>query len=160
MARRIRRHNIEARWRWVVSAESLMSESKHKAASPLTCFSPVNLPNSITLARIGCVPLFLWILSGAGLHGVHGRQELLAAAVFLLASLDRRGGWLPGAPDATGDDAGDAAFSAGRQTAGGHCLHCAGALCSGDGFRLDCGADCGTGIPGDRAALGCGAGEA
>ena len=47
----------------------------------------MNLPNSITLARIGCVPLFLWILSGAGPHGVHGRQELLAAAVFLLASL-------------------------------------------------------------------------
>jgi CDP-diacylglycerol--glycerol-3-phosphate 3-phosphatidyltransferase len=47
----------------------------------------VNLPNSITLARIGCVPLFLWILSGASPHGVHGRQELLAAAVFLLASL-------------------------------------------------------------------------
>jgi CDP-diacylglycerol--glycerol-3-phosphate 3-phosphatidyltransferase len=47
----------------------------------------VNLPNSITLARIGCVPLFLWIVSGAGPHGMHGRQELLAAAVFLLASL-------------------------------------------------------------------------
>ncbi len=47
----------------------------------------MNLPNSITLARIGCVPLFLWILSGAGPHGLHGRQELLAAAVFLLASL-------------------------------------------------------------------------
>lgn len=47
----------------------------------------VNLPNSITLARICCVPLFLWILSGAGPHGVHGRQELLAAVVFLLASL-------------------------------------------------------------------------
>ena len=48
----------------------------------------MNLPNSITLARIGCVPLFLWILSSAGLpcHGSHGRQELLAAAVLLLAS--------------------------------------------------------------------------
>jgi CDP-diacylglycerol--glycerol-3-phosphate 3-phosphatidyltransferase len=47
----------------------------------------VNLPNSITLARIGCVPLFLWIFASSGLRGVHGRQELLAAAVFLLASL-------------------------------------------------------------------------
>jgi CDP-diacylglycerol--glycerol-3-phosphate 3-phosphatidyltransferase len=47
----------------------------------------VNLPNSISLARIGCVPLFLWILSGGSWHGLHGRQELLAAAVFLLASL-------------------------------------------------------------------------
>ena len=46
----------------------------------------VNLPNSITLARISCVPLLLWILSSTGLNGVHGRQELLASAVFLLAS--------------------------------------------------------------------------
>jgi CDP-diacylglycerol--glycerol-3-phosphate 3-phosphatidyltransferase len=46
----------------------------------------VNLPNSITLARIGGVPLLLWILSSAGAHAVHGRQELLAGAVFLLAS--------------------------------------------------------------------------
>jgi len=47
----------------------------------------VNLPNSITLARISCVPLFLWILSSTGFSASHGRQELLAAAVFLLASL-------------------------------------------------------------------------
>ncbi len=47
----------------------------------------VNLPNSITLARIACVPLFLWILSSNALHAVHGRQELMAAAVFLLASV-------------------------------------------------------------------------
>jgi CDP-diacylglycerol--glycerol-3-phosphate 3-phosphatidyltransferase len=46
----------------------------------------LNLPNSITLARISCVPLFLWILSSAGLHASHGQQELLAAVVFLLAS--------------------------------------------------------------------------
>ncbi len=47
----------------------------------------MNLPNSITLARICCVPLFLWILSSHAFHAAHGRQELLAAAVFLLASL-------------------------------------------------------------------------
>jgi CDP-diacylglycerol--glycerol-3-phosphate 3-phosphatidyltransferase len=50
----------------------------------------VNLPNSITLARISCVALFLWILSSAGLHTLHashGQQELLAAAVLALASL-------------------------------------------------------------------------
>ncbi len=49
----------------------------------------MNLPNSITLARIGCVPLFLWILSSAGLHVLHashGQQALLAAAVLVLAS--------------------------------------------------------------------------
>jgi CDP-diacylglycerol--glycerol-3-phosphate 3-phosphatidyltransferase len=45
----------------------------------------VNLPNLITLTRIGSVPLLLWILSGSHLHGWHGRQELAAAAVFLLA---------------------------------------------------------------------------
>ena len=33
------------------------------------------------------MPLFLWILGGSRFHAVHGRQELLAAAVFLLASL-------------------------------------------------------------------------
>ena len=50
----------------------------------------MNLPNSITLARIGCVPLILWILSGAGLHilhASHGQQALLAAAVLVVASL-------------------------------------------------------------------------
>jgi CDP-diacylglycerol--glycerol-3-phosphate 3-phosphatidyltransferase len=47
----------------------------------------VNLPNSITLARIGCVPLLLWILGGSRVHSMHGGQELLATAVFLLASL-------------------------------------------------------------------------
>jgi CDP-diacylglycerol--glycerol-3-phosphate 3-phosphatidyltransferase len=50
----------------------------------------VNLPNSITLARIGCVPLFLWILSSSGqhtLHALHVQPELLAAAVLVLASV-------------------------------------------------------------------------
>ena len=45
----------------------------------------MNLPNSITLARIGCLPLFLWVLSGAGSRVLHGRQELPAAVVLLLA---------------------------------------------------------------------------
>jgi CDP-diacylglycerol---glycerol-3-phosphate 3-phosphatidyltransferase len=52
----------------------------------------VNLPNSITLARIGCVPLFLWILSHAASHLLHGWQEVPAAAVLLLA-------WAGGAVD-------------------------------------------------------------
>ena len=52
----------------------------------------MNLPNSITLARIGCLPLFLWILSGAGLRALQGRQELPAVAVLLLA-------WASGAVD-------------------------------------------------------------
>jgi CDP-diacylglycerol--glycerol-3-phosphate 3-phosphatidyltransferase len=52
---------------------------------PRWSINPVNLPNSITLARIGCVPLFLWILSSPGFHALQGRQELPAAAVLLLA---------------------------------------------------------------------------
>lgn len=45
----------------------------------------MNLPNSITLVRISSVPLFLWALA-SGSHA-HGQQELLAAAIFVLASL-------------------------------------------------------------------------
>jgi CDP-diacylglycerol---glycerol-3-phosphate 3-phosphatidyltransferase len=52
----------------------------------------VNLPNSITLARIGCVPLFLWIVSSMGSRALHGRQDVAAAAVLLLA-------WATGAVD-------------------------------------------------------------
>jgi CDP-diacylglycerol--glycerol-3-phosphate 3-phosphatidyltransferase len=47
----------------------------------------VNLPNSITLTRICCVPLLLWILGSSRFHDMHGGQEVLAAAVFLLASV-------------------------------------------------------------------------
>jgi CDP-diacylglycerol---glycerol-3-phosphate 3-phosphatidyltransferase len=52
----------------------------------------VNLPNSITLARIGCLPVFLWILSRMGSRALPGRQELAAAVVLLLA-------WASGALD-------------------------------------------------------------
>jgi CDP-diacylglycerol--glycerol-3-phosphate 3-phosphatidyltransferase len=47
----------------------------------------VNLPNSITLARIGCVPLFLWVLAGGHLFGPLGHPEPAAALIFLLASI-------------------------------------------------------------------------
>lgn len=47
----------------------------------------MNLPNSITFARICCVPLFLWILSSSHFNAIQGRQELLAAAVFVVASI-------------------------------------------------------------------------
>jgi CDP-diacylglycerol--glycerol-3-phosphate 3-phosphatidyltransferase len=47
----------------------------------------VNLPNTITLARIGCVPLLLWTLTHAAAAPLHGHQEAVAAAIFLLASL-------------------------------------------------------------------------
>ena len=49
--------------------------------------SPVNLPNTITLARIACVPLFLWALATTRLSAPYGRQELVAAFLFLLGSV-------------------------------------------------------------------------
>lgn len=47
----------------------------------------MNLPNSITTARIFCVPLLIWILASSRFHNGHGFQELLASAVFILASV-------------------------------------------------------------------------
>lgn len=54
----------------------------------------MNLPNSITLSRIASVPLLIWILSssfpfiGGGAPGLRGgEQELIASAVFILASI-------------------------------------------------------------------------
>lgn len=45
----------------------------------------LNLPNSITLSRIGCIPFFIWVLSTSLFH--HGTQEWLAAGIFMLASV-------------------------------------------------------------------------
>ena len=45
----------------------------------------LNLPNSITLSRIGCIPVFIWVLSTSVFHP--GTQELVAAAIFSLASI-------------------------------------------------------------------------
>jgi CDP-diacylglycerol--glycerol-3-phosphate 3-phosphatidyltransferase len=47
----------------------------------------VNLPNSITLTRICCIPLLIWILSGGRFAGSHGEQEILASALFIAASI-------------------------------------------------------------------------
>jgi CDP-diacylglycerol--glycerol-3-phosphate 3-phosphatidyltransferase len=57
--------------------------------------SSMNLPNSITLSRIACVPLLIWILSpvfpfvgGHGATGLRGgEQEIIASLVFILASI-------------------------------------------------------------------------
>jgi CDP-diacylglycerol--glycerol-3-phosphate 3-phosphatidyltransferase len=48
---------------------------------------PVNLPNSITLSRIATVPILIWVLSPKFPHSVHGEQEILASAIFILASI-------------------------------------------------------------------------
>jgi CDP-diacylglycerol--glycerol-3-phosphate 3-phosphatidyltransferase len=47
----------------------------------------VNLPNSITLIRIFSIPLLLWILCGSHFSSVNGEKELLASAVFIIASM-------------------------------------------------------------------------
>ncbi len=48
----------------------------------------MNLPNSITMSRICCVPLLIWLLSRSfpG-HSFHGEQEILASVLFILASI-------------------------------------------------------------------------
>jgi CDP-diacylglycerol--glycerol-3-phosphate 3-phosphatidyltransferase len=45
----------------------------------------LNLPNSITLSRIGCIPFFIWVLSSHVFHS--GTQEWVAAGIFALASV-------------------------------------------------------------------------
>ena len=51
----------------------------------------MNLPNSITMSRIASVPLLIWVLSPAfpwhGARGVHGEQEMIASALFIMASI-------------------------------------------------------------------------
>lgn len=47
----------------------------------------VNLPNSITLSRIASVPVLIWILSPKFPFQAHGEQEIIASAVFILASI-------------------------------------------------------------------------
>src|SRR5258708_14212951 len=54
----------------------------------------MNLPNSITMSRIACIPLLIWILSpafpwqGHGAPGLRGsEQEIIASIVFILAAI-------------------------------------------------------------------------
>ena len=47
----------------------------------------MNLPNYITLTRVASIPLLIWILSSPRISSVHGEKELLASAVFILASI-------------------------------------------------------------------------
>jgi CDP-diacylglycerol--glycerol-3-phosphate 3-phosphatidyltransferase len=47
----------------------------------------VNLPNSITLTRICSIPLLIWILSTSRFSSANGEKELLASALFILASI-------------------------------------------------------------------------
>ena len=47
----------------------------------------VNLPTYITVSRILSIPLLIWILCSNHFPSANGERELLAAAVFLAASL-------------------------------------------------------------------------
>jgi len=48
----------------------------------------VNLPNSITMGRIFCVPVLIWMLSPHFPHsGWHGEQELAASLFFIVVSI-------------------------------------------------------------------------
>src|ERR1039457_2564637 len=69
-------------------------ETRGQHSAPSSAIQgPMNLPNSITISRIASVPLLIWILSPAfpvhhATHGLMGgEQELIASAVFILASI-------------------------------------------------------------------------
>jgi len=47
----------------------------------------VNLPNYITMTRIFAVPVLIWVLSSHLFHGADGRREILASALFIVASI-------------------------------------------------------------------------
>ena len=47
----------------------------------------MNLPNSITMSRICCIPLLIWMLSSYFPYRGHGEQEIAASLLFILASI-------------------------------------------------------------------------
>ena len=48
----------------------------------------MNLPNSITMSRICCIPLLKWMLSGFfPYRSIHGEQEIAASLLLILASI-------------------------------------------------------------------------
>ncbi len=48
----------------------------------------MNLPNSITMGRIFCIPVLIWMLSPHFPHsGWHGEQEVTASLFFILLSI-------------------------------------------------------------------------
>src|ERR1051326_3054499 len=49
--------------------------------------SAVNLPNSITLVRILSIPVLIWVLSSSRFSSTNGEKEILAAALFIAASI-------------------------------------------------------------------------
>ena len=59
----------------------------HNPSATATRGPKLNLPNYITLTRIFSIPVLIWLLTTRRIVGAHGEQELIAAAVFLAASI-------------------------------------------------------------------------
>ena len=47
----------------------------------------VNLPNSITMTRIFCIPLLIWVLSSGFFSSAHGHKEIAASILVIAASI-------------------------------------------------------------------------
>jgi CDP-diacylglycerol--glycerol-3-phosphate 3-phosphatidyltransferase len=47
----------------------------------------VNLPNYITLTRIACIPVLIWVLTSSSFSSTNGDRELLASFIFIAASI-------------------------------------------------------------------------
>ena len=47
----------------------------------------MNLPNYITMTRIFCVPVLIWVLCSNYFHSFNGEKEIVACALFILASV-------------------------------------------------------------------------
>src|SRR5436305_15006384 len=47
----------------------------------------MNLPNYITMSRIACVPLLIWVLTSKFFNAQNGERELAASVLFILASI-------------------------------------------------------------------------
>src|SRR5437764_14729442 len=62
-------------------------DNQHGWLSRTSAHDRVNLPNYITLTRIASIPLLIWILCSPRFSSEHGEKEILASAVFILASI-------------------------------------------------------------------------
>src|SRR6202453_4986384 len=63
------------------------NNEESNGAFPPPAESIVNLPNSITMSRICCIPLLIWMLSSYFPYRGHGEQEIAASLLFILASI-------------------------------------------------------------------------
>lgn len=47
----------------------------------------MNLPNYITLTRIACIPVLIWVLTSNSFSSTNGDRELIASFLFIAASI-------------------------------------------------------------------------